>query len=87
MDDAKCNALKAELAAQPEPQLVPIERFLDGNDDLGFIGAIFCRTRESACSGRFSPAFFAVPTCRRFTRRSRSATRGQGAGPSRTRSS
>ena len=38
MDDAKCNALKAELAAQPEPQLVPIERFLDGNDDLGSIG-------------------------------------------------
>ena len=38
MDDAKCNALKAELAAQPEPQLVPIERFFDGNDDAGSIG-------------------------------------------------
>ena len=38
MDDAKCNALKAELAAQTEPQLVPIERFFDGNDDLGSIG-------------------------------------------------
>jgi hypothetical protein len=38
MDDAKCRALKAELAAQPEPQVVPIERFFDGNDDLGSIG-------------------------------------------------
>ena len=38
MDDAKCSALKAELAAQPEPQLVPIQRFFDGNDDLGSIG-------------------------------------------------
>jgi len=38
MDDVKCNALKAELATQPEPQLVPIERFFDGNDDLGSIG-------------------------------------------------
>jgi hypothetical protein len=38
MDEAKCRALKAELAAQPEPQVVPIERFFDGNDDLGSIG-------------------------------------------------
>ena len=38
MDDAKCRVLKAELAAQPEPQVVPIDRFLDGNDDLGSIG-------------------------------------------------
>ena len=34
----KCNALKAELAAQAEPQLVPIEQFFDGNDDAGSIG-------------------------------------------------
>ena len=38
MDDAKCESLKAELASQPEPQLVPSERFFDGNDDLGSIG-------------------------------------------------
>lgn len=38
MDDAKCRALKAELATQPEPQWVLIERFFDGNDDLGSIG-------------------------------------------------
>ena len=38
MDDARCRALKAELATQSEPQLVPIERFFDGNDDLGSIG-------------------------------------------------
>ena len=38
MDDVKCNALKAELATQPEPHLVPIERFFDGNDDVGSIG-------------------------------------------------
>src|SRR4051812_20194485 len=38
MDDSKCKALKADLAAQPEPQIVSIERFFDGNDDLGSIG-------------------------------------------------
>jgi len=38
MDDAKCRALKTELASQPEPQVVSIERFSDGNDDLGSIG-------------------------------------------------
>src|SRR5262245_5808587 len=38
MDDAKCEALKAELSAQPQPQIVPIARFFDGNDDLGSIG-------------------------------------------------
>ena len=38
MDDLKCRALKSELAAQPEPRTVPIERFFDGNDDLGSIG-------------------------------------------------
>ena len=38
MDIAKCQALKQELCDQPEPQLVPIARFFDGNDDLGSIG-------------------------------------------------
>jgi hypothetical protein len=38
MDDAKCRTLKAELAAQPEPQIVSVDRFFDGNDDLGSIG-------------------------------------------------
>jgi hypothetical protein len=38
MDNAKCTALKTELAAQEEPQIVSVERFFDGNDDLGSIG-------------------------------------------------
>ncbi len=38
MDDAKCRALKEELSAHPEPWIVPIDRFFDGNDDLGSIG-------------------------------------------------
>src|SRR5262245_38924219 len=38
MDEAKCQALKEELAGQPEPQVVPVARFFDGNDDLGSIG-------------------------------------------------
>ena len=38
MDDVKCRALKAELATQPEPQVVTIDRYFDGNDDLGSIG-------------------------------------------------
>ena len=38
MDTKKCAALKTELEAQPEPQVVPAERFFDGNDDTGSIG-------------------------------------------------
>lgn len=38
MDDSKCRALKLELMAQPEPQIVSIARFFDGNDDIGSIG-------------------------------------------------
>lgn len=38
MDDLRCRALKSELAAQPEPRTVPIERFFEGNDDRGSIG-------------------------------------------------
>ncbi|MGY1459858.1 hypothetical protein ACW5F0_14635 [Luteimonas sp. A534] len=38
MDQQKCIALKRELETQPEPQLVQLERFFDGNDDDGSIG-------------------------------------------------
>jgi hypothetical protein len=38
MDDSKCSAFKAALAAQPEPRIASIERFFDGNDDVGSIG-------------------------------------------------
>ncbi len=38
MDEAKCRALKEELGAEPDPQLVPVDRFFDGNDDAGSIG-------------------------------------------------
>jgi hypothetical protein len=37
MDSDKCSALKSQLASAPEP-LVPVDRFFDGNDDLGSIG-------------------------------------------------
>ncbi len=35
---SKCAALKNELSKQPEPQIVPIRTFFDGNEDLGSIG-------------------------------------------------
>lgn len=38
MDLAKCKALKARLGPNPCGQLLPIEEFFDGNDDLGSIG-------------------------------------------------
>jgi hypothetical protein len=38
MDRRKCDQLKARLSAQAEPQVIPIEIFLDGNDDLASIG-------------------------------------------------
>jgi hypothetical protein len=38
MDYAKCDALKLAFNRQPEPWLVPIDRFFDGNDDAGCIG-------------------------------------------------
>jgi hypothetical protein len=50
MNASKCNALKAELGAQPEPQIVDIERFFDGNDDLGSIG---CNLMEHPGVDRF----------------------------------
>ncbi len=50
MDHAKCKTLKAELAAQPEPQIVSAERFFDGNDDPGSIG---CNLLEHPGVGAF----------------------------------
>src|ERR1700741_3554446 len=38
MDNAKGEALKVELAKQPEPWIVSVERFFDGNDDPSSIG-------------------------------------------------
>lgn len=38
MDQEKSDVLKRELESQPEPQLVSIDRFFDGNDDEGSIG-------------------------------------------------
>jgi hypothetical protein len=38
MDITKRNRLVEQLFAQPEPLLLPIETFFDGNDDLGSIG-------------------------------------------------
>jgi hypothetical protein len=38
VDLAKCAALKRGLAKQPEPQIVSISTFFDGNDDMGSIG-------------------------------------------------
>jgi hypothetical protein len=38
VDIDKCTTLKRELAGLEAPQLVPIEVYFDGNDDLGSIG-------------------------------------------------
>lgn len=38
MDTSKRNRLIEQLAPKPEPQIVSIEEFFDGNDDLGSIG-------------------------------------------------
>jgi hypothetical protein len=38
VDQEKSDALKRELESPPEPQLLPIDRFFDGNDDEGSIG-------------------------------------------------
>lgn len=38
MDHVKSRTLKDEFADRPGPLVVPIERFFDGNDDLGSIG-------------------------------------------------
>jgi hypothetical protein len=38
MDITKRNKLIEDLSTQPSPAVVPIERFFDGNDDVGSIG-------------------------------------------------
>jgi len=38
MDAAKCRTLKEAYADQPEPHIIPINQFFDGNDDLASIG-------------------------------------------------
>ena len=38
LDHTKSRVLKDEFADRPGPLVVPIERFFDGNDDLGSIG-------------------------------------------------
>lgn len=38
MDEIRCAALKRELSAMPEPQVVEVERFFEGNDDAASIG-------------------------------------------------
>lgn len=57
MDDTKCKALKAELDTQPEPQVVDVERFFDGNDDLGSIG---CNLLEHPGVEAFRDTFAAL---------------------------
>ena len=65
MDDGKCKALKEELAAQPEPQIVTGERFFDGNS----MAAIWWTIREWTSFEMFSLVCFAARMCRQFTRR------------------
>ena len=57
MDIAKCKALKAELASHPEPQIVLLERFFDGNDDEGSIG---CNLMEHPGIDAFRSVFSAL---------------------------
>ena len=54
MDHAKRIDLIAKLASEPEPQIVPIEEFFDGNDDLGSIG---CNLADHPGMEAFQSAF------------------------------
>lgn len=38
MDERKCQALKEQVSVQPQPWLVSVAQFFDGNDDLASIG-------------------------------------------------
>lgn len=38
MDEGKKTQLVQSLSSQPEPQVVPVAQFFDGNDDPGSIG-------------------------------------------------
>jgi hypothetical protein len=57
MDITKRKQLVEELAKQPAPQLVPIERFFDGNDDPGSIG---CNLKEHPGMGYFKAVLTTV---------------------------
>jgi len=57
MNIEKRNALVEQLSAESEPLLVPIARFLEGNDDLGSIG---CNLREHPGIDAFRKVFEAV---------------------------
>ena len=57
MDLTKCAALKSELSMKEEPQIVPIERFLDGNDDMASIG---CNLDDHPGMTRFREVFAAL---------------------------
>ncbi len=57
MDLTKCRALKEELTAQDEPQLVAIDRFFDGNDDEGSIG---CNLIPHPGMDKFRETFLAL---------------------------
>jgi len=54
MDIGKRNQLVARLSQEPEPQIVPIEVFFDGNDDLGSIG---CNLLDHPGIAAFRDAF------------------------------
>ena len=56
MDIGKRNQLVARLSQEPEPQIVPIEVFFDGNDDLGSIGCNLLDHRVSQHFGTRSRA-------------------------------
>lgn len=57
MNIEKRNALVEELSKEPEPILVPIARFFDGNDDLGSIG---CNLTEHPGIEAFQETFAAL---------------------------
>ena len=54
MDIGKRNQLVARLSQEPGPQIVPIEVFFDGNDDLGSIG---CNLLDHPGIAAFRDAF------------------------------
>jgi len=69
MHDTQRRALKAEVAEQPEPQIVAAERFSNGNDDPGSLDCNLLEHPELTLSVMFSPVCFTAQVCRRFTRR------------------
>ena len=57
MDTAKRDRLVTRLSGEPEPRLVPIGEFFDGNDDVGSIG---CNLLEHPGVAAFRDAFARV---------------------------